>query len=57
MENEYKRRGNFKRIYPTDLTSVYNSFFTEQRRNNILLNNYLFKQSMKDAESKVMLWK
>lgn len=47
---EYARRGKFERLYPREDSFLYNSFFHEQRRNNILATNYMFKQSTDETD-------
>lgn len=45
MDLEYARRGNYERIYPREDSFLYNTYFHEIRKNNLLVTNYLFKQS------------
>ena len=39
-EEEFKRRGNFKLIFPADSYGYYKSFFEEERPLNSLLDRY-----------------
>jgi hypothetical protein len=40
LENE--RRGNFKRVYPSEHHQTLRNFFEEERVNDNILYNYLF---------------
>ena len=47
---EYERRGNFQRVYPSELHQhLYRNFFEEERRNDTTLYNeltyYLYLQN------------
>ena len=47
LENE--RRGNFQRVYPSELhLNLYRNFFEEERRNDTTLYNYIFAQKYKN---------
>lgn len=47
LENE--RRGDFIRVYPTDLhMHQYRNFFEEERRNDNVLHNYIFNNKYKN---------
>ena len=47
LENE--RRGNFRRVYPSEMhTQTYRNFFEEERRNDNILHNYVFSQKYKN---------
>ena len=44
-EKEYKRRGHFRRIFPTKDYAYYKTFFETERPLNQLLANHLMKQN------------
>ena len=47
LENE--RKGNFVRVYPSELhQNLYRNFFEEERRNDTILYNYVFSQKYKN---------
>ena len=47
LENE--RRGNFMRVYPSEMHQhLYRNFFEEERRNDTILYNYVFAQKYKN---------
>jgi hypothetical protein len=41
--DEYKRRGNFERIFPSELSVNYKNLFERERPYNTMLFNYLGK--------------
>lgn len=46
---EYERRGNFMRVYPSEMHQhLYRNFFEEERRNDTILYNYVFAQKYKN---------
>ena len=47
LENE--RRGNFLRVYPSDLhLQLYRNFFEEERRNDTILYSYVYASKYKN---------
>ena len=53
LENE--RKGNFKRVYPSELhTQTYRNFFEEERRNDNILHNYVFNMKYKNMPVDVL---
>eukprot|EP00826_Nyctotherus_ovalis_P005673 TRINITY_DN1128_c0_g12_i3.p1 TRINITY_DN1128_c0_g12~~TRINITY_DN1128_c0_g12_i3.p1 ORF type:complete len:493 (+),score=145.01 TRINITY_DN1128_c0_g12_i3:330-1808(+) len=51
-EEEYKRRGNFRRIFPTVAYNSYKGFFEAERPLNIALAHHLIKQNSEAVLSK-----
>ena len=49
LENE--RRGNFLRVYPSDLhLQLYRNFFEEERRNDTILYSYVYASKYKNMQ-------
>lgn len=47
MNHEYKRRGGFERIYPTETAGNYKNLFERERPYNTILMNYVIKMHRK----------
>lgn len=43
-DEEFKRRGRFKRIFPSPLYTYYKQFFEEERPMNVLLSSRIRKK-------------
>lgn len=52
LENE--RKGNFTRVYPSENQQIYKNFFEEERRNDLVLHNYVFNQKYKNMPVDVL---
>ena len=53
---EYKRRGNFERIFPSELSVNYKNYFERERPYNTLLFNYLGKIYRKGQGSSALIY-
>ena len=49
-ESEYKKRGKFRRIFPTENYIYYKAFFEEERPLNTLISDYLLAQLAEKTE-------
>lgn len=49
MNEEYKRRGGFERIYPVETAPVYKNLFERERPYNTILMNHVTKMHKKTA--------
>ena len=45
-EEEFKRRGAFKLIFPSENFGTYKSFFEEERPHNVLLDRYFREKNI-----------
>lgn len=48
MTHEYKRRGGFERIYPTETAGNYKNLFERERAYNTILMNYVLRMHRKN---------
>jgi tubulin polyglutamylase TTLL5 len=54
-EEEYKRKGKFRRIFPTPSYNHYKAFFESERLLNITLAHHLIKQTTDEIQAKKIL--
>ena len=54
--DEYKRRGNFERIFPSELSVNYKNLFERERSYNTLISNYLGKIYRKGHGSSAIVY-
>ena len=54
-EEEYKRKGNFRRVFPTVSYNYYKGFFEAERPLNIALAHHLIKKVSDEVQAKKIL--